>query len=87
MRNWFLVVQISNKKVSKDILLDLMVNKIGKTVDILFESTKKSYTNDFFKVSMVDGNKKNILDFKNKIGKILRVKIKSQNQDFLKAEF
>ncbi len=75
------------KKVSKDILLDLMANKIGKTVDILFESTKKSYTNDFFKVSMVDGNKKNILDFKNKIGKILRVKIKSQNQDFLKAEF
>ena len=28
------------KKVSKDILLDLMANKIGKTVDILFAKLK-----------------------------------------------
>ena len=69
------------RTISEKIKSKLMKNKIGETVNLLYESDKKSYTDDYFKVSIINNKSKNF-----KVGDIVRVKIKSNNENFLLAE-
>ncbi len=61
-----------------------MKDKLGKTEEILFESEKQSYTNDYFKVSLL--KKKFEEKDKSKFGNIVKVKILSKRKDRLFAE-
>ena len=61
-----------------------MKEKLGKTEEILFESEKQSYTNDYFRVSLL--KKKFKEKDKSKFGNIVKVKILSKRKDRLFAE-
>ncbi len=73
-------VQILRKESQK--LLHRNLNKkIGKLSTILFESNKKSYTNEYLKVKFNDHSNNNL-----SAGSIANVKIISRHEDFLIAE-
>ena len=61
-----------------------MKEKLGKTEEILFESEKQSYTNDYFRVSLL--KKKFKEKHKIKFGDVVKVKILSKRKDRLFAE-
>ena len=61
-----------------------MKEKLGKTEEILFESEKQSYTNDYFRVSLL--KKKFKEKHKSKFGDVVKVKILSKRKDRLFAE-
>ena len=61
-----------------------MKEKLGKTEEILFESEKQSYTNDYFRVSLL--KKKFKEKDKSKFGNIVKVKILSKRKGRLFAE-
>ena len=63
-----------------DVLRKLLQEKIGKRIKVLFESTKLSYTDDFFKVEINSNTKKKL----NK-GEIVEVKVVHSDKNFLKA--
>ena len=83
--------QVSRKKVFerietaksffKKLLKERMKKKVGKSVSILYESDNKSYTDDFFKVKIIQ---KEI--FKELVGEIIQVKIIGIKDDYLIAE-
>jgi tRNA A37 methylthiotransferase MiaB len=57
-----------------------MTEKKGQKVKVLFESTKLSYTDDFFKVKIENNSNKKL----NK-GEIVEVKVLNNGKNFLKA--
>jgi tRNA A37 methylthiotransferase MiaB len=66
--------------ISKEVLQELMQEKNGRKIKVLFESTNLSYTDDFFKVKIKNNTNKEL----NK-GEIIEVKILNNNENFLKA--
>ena len=70
------------KKECKKILYKKLNKKIGKSVRILFETNKKSYSDQFFKVEL-----KRSKNFNSKSGSLLSVVIVSRKKDFLIAEY
>jgi len=72
------------RKTSRKILSNLMKKKIGRKVEILFESNKKSYTDDYYKVSLI--GEKAQLNMKKAIGSVISVRVVSKKNDRLMAE-
>ena len=68
------------RSISKEVLQKLMQEKNGRKIKVLFESTNLSYTDDFFKVKIINNTNKEL----NK-GEIIEVKILNNNENFLKA--
>ena len=58
-----------------------MKSKIGKVEEILFESENQSYTNDYFKVSLLKKNLNSIQP-----GSLIKVKIISKKKENLLAK-
>ena len=71
------------RKQSKEVLFEQLNSKIGKTTTILFESKKKSYTDNYYKVKMVESRQETI----EKPGSIVDVKVVARKGDLLLAEF
>ncbi len=69
------------RKESKKILLKKLNQIIGKTGRILFESHRKSYSDEFFKVELIGKNSSDIQP-----GKVLNIKVITRNDDVLVAE-
>ena len=74
----------TSRKTSRKILSNLMKKKIGRKVEILFESNKKSYTDDYYKVSLI--GEKAQLNMKKAIGSVISVRVVSKKNDRLMAE-
>ncbi len=70
------------RKESRKILYKKLDSKIGKSATILFESSKRSYTDEYFKVKMIFENS----DKKPESGSIVNVKLISRQDDSLIAE-
>ena len=68
------------RSTCEEILQRLMTEKKGQKVKVLFESTKLSYTDDFFKVKIENNSNKKL----NK-GEIVEVKVLNNGKNFLKA--
>ena len=66
---------------SNKILYDQLNKVIGKSTSILFESLKKSYTDEFFKVKLIEGD-----EIMSRSGSLLNVKITSRQNDTLIAK-
>lgn len=71
------------RKLGSWIKLELMKEKVGKINKILFEGSNLSYTDDYFKLSIPDLDKKQI---KKMNGKLIEVKFKSFNEKSLIAK-
>ena len=61
------------RRFASNILSKIMNDQIGKNVNVLYESNKRSYTDNFFKVNL---NFKNSSS-KKMVGSIIKVKLKS----------
>ncbi|MFL2661032.1 MAG: tRNA (N(6)-L-threonylcarbamoyladenosine(37)-C(2))-methylthiotransferase MtaB [Alphaproteobacteria bacterium] len=70
------------RQTSKRILHSHLNRKIGKSATILFESTKNSYTNEYFKVKLTKFKGK----FPPESGEILNVKLLQRQNEALIAE-
>ena len=66
---------------SNKILYGQLNKVIGKSTSILFESLKKSYTDEFFKVKLIESDK-----IMSRSGSLLNVKITSRQNDTLIAK-
>ena len=66
---------------SNKILYDQLNKVIGKSTSILFESLKKSYTDEFFKVKLIESD-----EIMSRSGSLLNVKITSRQNDTLIAK-
>jgi threonylcarbamoyladenosine tRNA methylthiotransferase MtaB len=71
------------RKQSKEILFKQLNSKIGKSVTILFESNKKSYTDNYYKVKIMKSKQNKI----EKSGSVIDVKLVSRRGDLLLAQF
>ncbi|MBF91592.1 MAG: tRNA (N(6)-L-threonylcarbamoyladenosine(37)-C(2))-methylthiotransferase MtaB [Rickettsiales bacterium] len=72
------------RNIYEKIKSEQMKEKLGTVEEILFESEKQSYTNDYFKVSLL--KKKFKEKEKSKFGNVVKVKILSKRKDRLFAE-
>ena len=68
-------------KTQTKIKSSLMKSKIGNIEEILFESNNQSYTNDYFKVSLLKNNRNSI-----EPGSLIKVKITSKKKENLLAK-